>query len=347
MSGTSLLVPDGAGGFDRQRFVTELLHHRAALAHARAQGGQAELSPEAIQQLVELKRLAQQPRPPGAELEDGGGLTSRSRRAGDAANDSAEAGIDSSMAQLSRAQQEILDRIRQKANNADDLEGCSDQGEERLHSNDNSTFKKRIQNMKFFGQDHGAGLPETVVKLGGALEHSADAVTDLNIDSALLPGHLANEYANQLAAMGGLPFDDLEATRLDAGDSPRGKPSLSPALDRRGGVETVAHLTKRQDDSRLDIAVGVVEKSTGKTGLHKRPKEEEKHAEALATGGNDEAYEQSRRSRFLDQSLEDGAPSEGGHGGGLGSIMGGVGTMEDEQEELGRGLRHSFSVAQT
>ena len=48
------------------------------------------------------------------------------------------------MAQLSKAQQEILDRIRQKANNADDLAGGSDQDEEQLHSNDNSTFKKRI-----------------------------------------------------------------------------------------------------------------------------------------------------------------------------------------------------------
>ena len=116
-------------------------------------------------------------------------------------------------------------------------------------------------------------------------------MTDLNIDSALLPGHLANEYANQLAAVGGLPFDDLEATRLDAGDSPHGKPSLSPALDLRGAAETGAQPTKRQDESRLDIAVGVLEKNIGKMGLHKRPKEEEKQAEALATGGNDEAYE--------------------------------------------------------
>ena len=127
-------------------------------------------------------------------------------------------------------------------------------------------------------------------------------MTDLNIDSALLPGHLANEYANQLAAVGGLPFDDLEATRLDAGDSLHDKPSLSPALDlspirlyghliKRGAAETGAHPTERQDESRLDIAVGVLEKNIGKMGLHKRPKEEEKQAEALATGGNDEAYE--------------------------------------------------------
>ena len=91
-------------------------------------------------------------------------------------------------------------------------------------------------------------------------------MTDLNIDSALLPGHLANEYANQMAAIGGLQFDDLEATRLDAGDSLHGKPSLSPALDLQGATEAGAHQTKRQDDSRLDIAVGVVEKNIAKIG---------------------------------------------------------------------------------
>lgn len=43
--------------FDENRLMQEILNHRAAILHARALGGRAEMSPEAVKQLVELKKM--------------------------------------------------------------------------------------------------------------------------------------------------------------------------------------------------------------------------------------------------------------------------------------------------
>lgn len=115
--------------------------------------------------------------------------------------------LDGSIAQLSRVQREILQKIRQKQNDADDV--VDESIDEGFSLSANPRVKKKL-----LGGRHGQSAIVSSAKAAFIGKGSLEAKTARNAD-VLGPGHLSSKYA---APTESLRSDNMEGSQMDHTD---------------------------------------------------------------------------------------------------------------------------------